>query len=1047
MSYKFKFTISNNILYYKTAVYDGDIKTSDTEYEILNTNIKSKYTLDDTFNVVRDVNEFVVLPYNNTESSVTWENNDGIYRPTGQSKVSLHYKITQKTNFNTTTDFVEYVDDVTLNNCTFKRLSNGLGLYENGTNAQFGWLNGNGKLTNNIGLLTIIKDPTDNTKYRLLQFYGTDTTGEIWKEFKFIATAEYGQNPEWNKSWTDNYSEDLFEITLEQAFEQLTEYPDTTNDSVSYMDNLYSYDVDNNGLLIDNLKEIGSSVYYTNSKLRNNGLYTLCDELPIYDLSDGVKTSSSNTIYVLFRVSKTANGYEYDALYSPELFEATGIGYILSNWVWYNENNELEIRWWPELSPNKFVDNPPYSIDNPLIGKVKCWKDASFLKYDDFEKDVDGTTRVLADNKFYPNVQQYYNSVIAVSDKYIGTILNTEVYLKQIELEGFEVGTWFDIRVIGDYSEDADLIYYTDNLLPPEDWHQDPREYYTINHDIRGLYTGEKFYWNGHNLIQLVSESQTKTEDHAYINEQIKTFYVDDKGFRHDVPINVEFRDNEKICLLPKRETNVGTLDAKTSLKTYIDTSKIDITDGQDKIALFGYSRFLPIEAGKYVINDKDSIQNLVMWKDVKGQEQLNLIDGINYYNNNEINLFPIRNDNDEQIVRYIRLTSYNVISTKWKTYQNSGSQVYNETREETIEYDTSIHVISDASEVDVDYIRENTRNGLITPMDYYAFNNNTTFGGYAKIETETEKQNWFWVEDFKNWCIWRYDESQNMYYLSMWNGYNGWDDFREIYQLISGNTKDYFYLAYRYFYPKYVFNIGTQYDYEGGYRIPEDRSRVVNDTKKNIYHWSLTDENNAVLTYNTLILNKTSNYSTYDPYTFQNIRNSNYIADTFRLAVIPGTKVTRFYDNGVMSVVDVDNGEKDTDKVVNPFTTNGVPCIIRTSSGQLNLMFAFKFDYEYSDITNILLNDIDDLNNTCINFFGNGNSKTMDDWKNFKFGKNEEIETTIVGIDSETIYNRPNQVNSVADTINMNIKFSVPRPNVITKTTTDDDYAIRWNR
>ena len=41
MSYKFKFTISNNILYYKTAVYNGDIKTSDTEYEILNTNIKS----------------------------------------------------------------------------------------------------------------------------------------------------------------------------------------------------------------------------------------------------------------------------------------------------------------------------------------------------------------------------------------------------------------------------------------------------------------------------------------------------------------------------------------------------------------------------------------------------------------------------------------------------------------------------------------------------------------------------------------------------------------------------------------------------------------------------------------------------------------------------------------------------------------------------------------------------------------------------------------------------------------------------------------------
>ena len=58
-----------------------------------------------------------------------------------------------------------------------------------------------------------------------------------------------------------------------------------------------------------------------------------------------------------------------------------------------------------------------------------------------------------------------------------------------------------------------------------------------------------------------------------------------------------------------------------------------------------------------------------------------------------------------------------------------------------------------------------------------------------------------------------------------------------------------------------------------------------------------------------------------------------------------------------------------------------------------------------------------------------------------------EEIKSDIKGIDSETIYDRPSQVNSIADTINMNITFDSPRPNVVTTTTDDDDYAIRWNR
>lgn len=1052
MSYKFKFTIINNRLYYETTEYNSaNILVSAGGYEKLDYNIKNKSTYYEDFNELYDVNEFVFVPYKNTEDIYTWQISGDIYRPsTGVGIVPLHYKIKKENNLNTTVDIVEYVQNVNISNCSFKRID-GLGLYENGTNAEYGWLDDDGKLTNNISILTIVKIEND---YKILQFIG-DGTEEKWREFKFIKIAPPAS---WNSVWDDSDT-DHFEGYLSNFYGELENNTSGYSpDAINYKDDTYSYDVDSNGILIDNIRELGSSVYYTNNNLRNDGLYTLCDALPAYDLTDGTKTYQSNKVYVLFRVSKTANGYNYDALYSPELFEKTGIGYILSNWIVY-VNGELKVAWWPELTPNKFGENQPdlseYSLQNPLIGTIKCWKDAIFLSQDTFEKN----SQLLSDTKFYTNINQYYRPEIEnkhdlpTDGTYVttaGEIAATNVVHYQIR-HHFNVGDYF--KIVGTAASYT-VEYYRDNMAPPEGAS-------LINDYICYYYNvvpGTEFFWAGHNLQMWVPQAHNLTKDHAYINEQIKTYYVDNLGDKHDVDLNIEFRENERICILPKRETGLygNESNANRDLNLYIDKTKIDIKTGQDKIALFGYSKFIPVESENYVINDKEPIQNLVMWRDVKGQEQLNLIDGINYHSDG-LNLVPIQDENGKQIVKFVRFKNVTIITTKWINKQPENGtlfdyvNVHNQTKSEYVTYIPEIRVISDSSEIDILELLNSNKNGLITPMDYYSFMNNASFGGYTKITYEEEKQNWFWLEDLKNWCIWIYDNNNRMYYLSIWNGYNGWDDLRDINALI--DKSDFQYLAYKYYYPKYIFNRGTYYYGNGGLRLPGDAkvsdnfSYTIQDT------YNPSRARNSVLTYNTFILRNNNMFSTYDPYSFQSIRNSDMYSNSYRMAVIPGTmyQATHYDSNGTLIPgYDIRNGYVSNEIIVNQFTTQGTPPIIRTTDGQIHLLFAFMFDFDKPGKHGIkLLQDtVDDLNNTCINFFGSGNHKTMDDWKNFKnIITNEEIETDIVDIDSETIYNRPNQVNSIADTINMNINISASRPNVITDTIDDADYAIRWNR
>ena len=90
---------------------------------------------------------------------------------------------------------------------------------------------------------------------------------------------------------------------------------------------------------------------------------------------------------------------------------------------------------------------------------------------------------------------------------------------------------------------------------------------------------------------------------------------------------------------------------------------------------------------------------------------------------------------------------------------------------------------------------------------------------------------------------------------------------------------------------------------------------------------------------------------------------------------------------------------------------TVGCPCIIRNRSGQLNLMYKFKTDgnFTIADTTQTDLYYKDEgvtyLNSVCKIYFGNGDEYTIDNWKKFNLtNTDEEILDMLSSIEDEMI-------------------------------------------
>lgn len=312
------------------------------------------------------------------------------------------------------------------------------------------------------------------------------------------------------------------------------------------------------------------------------------------------------------------------------------------------------------------------------------------------------------------------------------------------------------------------------------------------------------------------------------------------------------------------------------------------------------------------------------------------------------------------------------------------------------------------------------------TPYEYYSEDSiSSEIVDYVHSETSKNVINykkWFWIDEIANWGTWKNPNKREVE-LFVWNGKNGWDSLDDI--LKCWKLNDWQMLKIRYLYDRDVFTLGPSYNTWEGFGIKF--------------------KDNARLSYNTLVLNRDNKFSTYNSDTFQNVRSSDVKLCNDRFIVEPG--------------INTQTGEKTGNLILaynsNVFSETGCPCIVR-SNGQLLLLNKMMYDGNYDENTlqfnkNMLKDEILKLNDMCIAFFGEGNDKTIKkDWKRFNTVNSEEEITTIITTEEiETIYNKPSQINSVADadTINMNMTITVPRPNVVTRSTNNPDYALRWDR
>lgn len=338
---------------------------------------------------------------------------------------------------------------------------------------------------------------------------------------------------------------------------------------------------------------------------------------------------------------------------------------------------------------------------------------------------------------------------------------------------------------------------------------------------------------------------------------------------------------------------------------------------------------------------------------------------------------------------------------------------------------------------------------GWMTPNDYYntkvdTSNVDTGSLGYTRASTATDeiKGKWFWVDEIKNWCVWR-RTNRSYIHLYVWNGKNGWDKFEDI---VNAWLKfDWQTLKRTYFYNPSVISYG----------ISNDNFSSMATTFHRYVTWpKLIDEWQpslmAINSYHTIILKRDTSISTYDSETFQNIHNSSVMYVDINTSAHMGVTIpgTTTYSN-TSKIGDIKQGYG---AIVMPVV--GCPCVVRNTNGQLNLMYVNKLDgnFTINDDTNEALYFKDEgvsyLNSVCQTYFGNGDEFSIEDWKKFtKKDNTEEQASTKYSNDEESLYGAAPLINSEAEKINMKMTMTSPRPNVGTKSVNNEDYILRWNR
>lgn len=840
------------------------------------------------------------------------------------------------------------------------------------------------------GLMTIIKN---NNDYKCYLLRSVDDEWSHWVELVVNKTVYfYCEYSGWNKTCYDTSTTGALSTnsTYRFSFDSSTcqsyydsYYSITDNGSevqkspatVQWSINSYDIDSDNNlrNFLLD---ENGSQ--FVRNKYTNNEPITMCQAIPVDDAisENGQDVSSSNKCYILFDYQ--SNDTQQYALYSPELLETYGIGFIRSDWIIYDKDGNLRVEFWPEKASNLLFDktgnktletatgNYEHSAANPLYGCIKSFRTA---------KDV---------------------VEVGISD--IDELANEAIFSNTKE----------NVRIL---------------------------------------------LQNRASICRCYKMFKFQTSSSVLLND--KPLYIKTDGTG-----SIE----SKMIHYCKAEYN-------NDYSTYNDVTVSHVTKKDQQLAF----RFAKLAQHGKVENDADEIQNLCVWfyNDTYKMPQLYYIDDYRSYNGAVTyatitdcsddgeyypplgacvsNVVAYMDEENQPLLQYERWK--NVLQYIYSDYNRlidvSGSQYFDPTQNGRTIFKGSAKVYTKISkyspadenaEENVEKVLE--EDGWMTPNDYYNTKVNTSNVdtgslGYTKASSATDeiKGYWFWVDELKNWCIWR-RTNRSFLHLYVWNGRNGWDKLEDI---VNAWLKfDWQTLKRIYFYNPSVISYG----------IFSDNFSSMATTYNDGNEWKPALM--AINSYHTIILKRDTSISTYDSETFQNIHSSSVMyvdnGNGHMGVTIPGDTT---YDGKTTKIGKV---KENWGAIAMPVV--GCPCVVRNTNGQLNLMYVNKLDgnFTINDDTNEALYFKDEgvryLNSVCKTFFGSGDEFKIEDWKKFtKKDNTEERASKMYSSDDESLYGVPQIINSEAEKINMKMTMTSPRPNVGTKSVNNEDYILRWNR
>ena len=820
-------------------------------------------------------------------------------------------------------------------------------------------------------------------EYKLIKFISQDTTCEQWEELK--VPIEQSETPDWDNVITDSLLEGT---TLADSYNILYSNSSESEQPIHIVpETTVTESINSIDVNADGLLFDFRQGYENQTILRNSPYnkdpITLCAEVPVYDVS-----------------YEYQNGNDVETRYTT-----TNTTYILYQVV----RNNMGTQYYPLYCPELFEQ---YGI--------------GFIKSDWLTYDSNGNLLVEWWPEKSGNLFWYKSSQSAdVDEKSDG--VNLTLYSQSNPLYG-RVKSW----------KDADYLK-TDS--------------YRMLNAAQTIY-GPDFYNYPPKKESTQSSGRTRTRSHVYVGEAFQSVFpsckypsqTDEGSYRF-----IEFDDDNNVrqCVIPEiYEITAENFTPDNWL--YIDIAKPEINMFMNFFKFYNFHK--KPDATTYVKNDYEPINNVAIWKNtsINNNKQLMLLGDYksfytipNTYDNNydsTVNgistLIALKDTNDEPLLLYERWKTYVTFFVSTDSLPQMTERFLTEGQQQYQWYGlsyvkTKVSYESPANENPEEVLNELEKsNDWKTPSEYYNECPTAKFSGYTKTDTTInakDAKNWFWVDDLANWCIWK---RLDKYFIDLyvWNGKDGWDKFADI--MNAWNISDWQTLKRTYYYNKDCFVKGPEYN--------QFEAMITSTGAK------------GILWYNTLLLRKNNKLSTYDANSFQNIRVSKFIPSDQRVALLPGYK--KMQQN--LYIPEGDDGMPIKTKYANLFTTLGCPCIIRGVSGQLNLLYRLQLEGDFTAKTlpherHICREYVDYLNDICVGFFGDGNEKTIrKNWKRFTtVDDSEEIATGIVDETNETIYDRPSQINSVAEDINMHISFEAPRPNVVSKGTKHDDYALRWDR